>query len=37
MAIQNKNGIAVLGFMKNIRTFVSELQIHLSGTTQTTN
>ncbi len=30
-----KNGIVGLGYMKNIKTFVSELQTKLTGTTQT--
>lgn len=37
MASQIKNGIVGLGFMRNIKTFVSELQVHLAGTTQTAN
>jgi hypothetical protein len=32
---QTKNGIAGLGFIKNIRTFAADLQAHLKGTTQT--
>lgn len=34
---QTKNGIVGLGFMKNIRTFIADLQAHLTGTTQTVN
>ncbi len=35
MASQTKNGIVGLGFIKNIKTFISELQILLAGTSQT--
>ncbi|HCE56812.1 MAG TPA: hypothetical protein DER09_03190 [Prolixibacteraceae bacterium] len=34
---QTKNGIVGLEFMKNIRTFIADLQTHLTGTTQTVN
>ena len=37
MATENKKGIVGLGFMKNIRTFIADLQSHLTGTTQTVN
>ena len=37
MTSETKKGIVGLGFMKNIRTFISDLQSHLTGTTQTVN
>ncbi|PAM95511.1 hypothetical protein B4N84_09595 [Flavobacterium sp. IR1] len=37
MTIETKKGIAGIGFIKNIRSFISDLQAHLTGTTQTVN
>jgi hypothetical protein len=37
MGTQKKNGIVGLGYIKNIKTFISDLQLLLSGTSQTAN